>query len=210
MTSTLVGARWFANPRRHRVQCPNIMLGKSPARDQEIAVCCNVIKLCAAVGIPSVKCKPTRSATPRGRLTQTLLPTDNLTILGVVSTGRFPWRGGSNVRKFNYQDALKQNLPPTIAGTVSADTMWERIAYFIQRVVPVAEQYKVRSHHTPSEPSRRLEPLTIEMLGPYGVPPPRPRHAGPVQGRGAARTLLAGRPAEAARPSPLAVPRTQL
>ena len=93
-----------------------------------------------------------------------MLPTDNLTILGVVSTGRFPWRGGSNVRKFNYQDALKQNLPPTIAGTVSADTMWERIAYFIQRVVPVAEQYKVRSHRAPpSEPCRWLEPLTFDM-----------------------------------------------
>ena len=32
----------------------------------------------------------------------------------------------------------------TNAGRVDADTYWERITYFLERVVPVAEEYTVR------------------------------------------------------------------
>jgi len=53
---------------------PNIMLGKSPERDREIEAICQIIRACAAAGIPAVKY--------------------NMTLLGVVTTDRLPWRGG--------------------------------------------------------------------------------------------------------------------
>jgi D-mannonate dehydratase len=38
----------------------------------------------------------------------------------------------------------------TLAGRVDAETYWERITYFLERVVPVAEEYKVRlASHSP-------------------------------------------------------------
>ena len=34
-----------------------------------------------------------------------------------------------------------EGLRTTIAGTVDADTFWERMDYFLERVVPVAAEY---------------------------------------------------------------------
>ncbi len=34
--------------------------------------------------------------------------------------------------------------PLTIAGHVDADMFWERITYFLDRVIPVANEYKIR------------------------------------------------------------------
>ena len=42
--------------------------------------------------------------------------------------------------------------PLTEAGKVDADTMWERIDYFLQRVIPVAEEYGVRMACHPHDP----------------------------------------------------------
>lgn len=114
-----------------RAERPNIMLGKSPERDREIEEVCNIIRACAAAGIPAVKY--------------------NMTLLGVVSTERQPWRGGASSRAFVFDDAA-QEPPLTIAGKTDADTMWERIDYFLERVVPVAEEYKVRMACHPHDP----------------------------------------------------------
>ena len=110
---------------------PNIMLGKSPERDREIDQICGIIRACSEAGIPAVKY--------------------NLTILGVVSTERVPWRGGASSRAFAYERA-NQEPPLTIAGRVDADTMWERIDYFVQRVAPVADECKVRIACHPHDP----------------------------------------------------------
>ncbi len=40
----------------------------------------------------------------------------------------------------------------TAAGRVDADTYWERITYFLKRVVPVAEEYKVKIACHPQDP----------------------------------------------------------
>ena len=114
-----------------KAENPNIMLGKSPERDREIEVVCNIIRACAEAGIPAVKY--------------------NMTLLGVVSTERQAWRGGASSRAFNYATAV-QDSPLTIAGEVDADTMWERIDYFIQRVVPVADENKIRMACHPHDP----------------------------------------------------------
>ena len=110
---------------------PAIMLGKSPERDQEIDNICHMIENCARAGIPMVKY--------------------NMTILGVVRGPRTPGRGGASYSTFDYA-TLKQEPPLTEAGPTSADMMWERITYFLKRVVPVAEQNKVKMACHPHDP----------------------------------------------------------
>jgi mannonate dehydratase len=102
---------------------PHIMMGKSPERDREIDNICTMIRNAAKVGIPAVKY--------------------NLTILGVVRTESTRGRGGARYSTVVYSKA-KQDAPPAETGPVSEEQMWERISYFVKRVVPVGEEYKVR------------------------------------------------------------------
>lgn len=115
-----------------KAEYPAIMLGKSPERDRDIDAICTMIRNCGQVGIPMVKY--------------------NLSILGVVRTAPTRGRGGCQYSTFNYQQAVKENPPLTEAGPVSADEMWERITYFLDRVVPVAEETKVRMACHPHDP----------------------------------------------------------
>lgn len=114
-----------------RAENPHIMTGKSPERDREIDDVCRMIRNAAKAGIPAVKY--------------------NLTVLGVVRTGTSPGRGGARYSTFVY-DKAKPDGPPAETGPVSADDMWERIAYFLKRVVPVAEEHKVRLCCHPHDP----------------------------------------------------------
>jgi mannonate dehydratase len=115
-----------------RAENPHIMTGKGPERDREIDQVCQMIRNVSRAGIPAVKY--------------------NLTVLGVVRTGSTPGRGGASCSTFVY-DKLKQDGPPAETGPVSADEMWERIAYFLKRVVPVAEEHKVRLCCHPHDPA---------------------------------------------------------
>lgn len=115
---------------------PDIMLGRSPERDQEIDNICKMIENCSHAGIPMVKY--------------------NMTILGVVRTGREPGRGGASYSYFDYAKT-KQEPPLTEAGPVSSEMMWERITYFLKRAVPVAEQYKVKMACHPHDPGMPAE-----------------------------------------------------
>ncbi len=113
----------------------SIMLGKSPERDRQIEQIQQMIRNCAKVGIPAVKY--------------------NMSILGVVRIGRTPGRGESTYSTWNYQKAVaaltdKDKL--TEAGPVSADQYWERIDYFLERVVPVAAEEKIRIACHPHDP----------------------------------------------------------
>ena len=74
-----------------------------------------------------------------------------MSILGVVRTGTTPGRGGAKLSTFVYDDA-KQDPPLTEAGPVSADQIWERITYFLERIIPVAEENKVRMACHPHDP----------------------------------------------------------
>jgi len=115
-----------------RAENPNIMLGKSPQRDREIDQICQMIRNAARAGIPAVKY--------------------NLTILGVVLTESSSGRGGARYSTFVY-DKAKQDGSPTESGPVSEDAMWERISHFLQRVVPVAEECRVRLCCHPHDPA---------------------------------------------------------
>src|SRR5262249_21330609 len=99
--------------------------------DREIDQICQMIRNVARAGIPAVKY--------------------NLTVLGVVRTGRTPGRGGALYSTFVY-DKAKQDGPPAETGPVSADEMWERITSFLKRVVQVAEECKVRLCCHPHDP----------------------------------------------------------
>ena len=117
-----------------KAENPNIMLGKSPERDREIDDICQMIRNAAQAGIPALKY--------------------NMCILGVVSTERARGRGGTSTRSFVYEKA-KQEPPLTEAGKVTAEMSWERITYFLKRVIPVAEEYKVKMachQHDPGMP----------------------------------------------------------
>ena len=115
---------------------PNIMLGKSPERDREIDDLCQMIRNTARAGIPALKY--------------------NLSILGVVRTESTPGRGGTSYSTFVYDNA-KQEPPLTEAGPVNADEYWERITYFLKRVIPVAEEYKVRLACHPHDPGMPID-----------------------------------------------------
>ncbi len=115
-----------------RAENPNILLGRSPERDREIDDICQMIRNAAAAGIPSLKY--------------------NLTLLGVVRTPNTPGRGSARYSTFVYDEAT-QDPPLTEAGRVDADAYWERITYFLDRVIPVAAEYKVRMACHPQDPA---------------------------------------------------------
>jgi mannonate dehydratase len=114
-----------------RAENPNIMLGKSPERDREIDDICQMIRNAARAGIPALKY--------------------NMSILGVVRSESTKGRGGAIYSTFDYNKA-NHEPPLTEAGPVNEDVYWERITYFVKRVIPVAEEYKVRLACHPHDP----------------------------------------------------------
>src|SRR5215471_2495403 len=108
-----------------------IMLAQSPERDRDIDSLQTLIRNSAAAGIPCIKY--------------------NLSILGVLRTGRTPGRGDATYSTWRLKEA-KPNSPLTRAGRVDADKAWERITYFLERVIPVADEYKIRMACHPHDP----------------------------------------------------------
>jgi mannonate dehydratase len=115
-----------------KVARPSIMLGKSPERDRDIDEFCTLIRNCAAAGIPAVKY--------------------NINILGVLRTEPELGRGGAIHRAWRLPKAAERRAQLTRAGRVSADAYWERIDYFLGKVVPVATEHKVRIACHPHDP----------------------------------------------------------
>ena len=114
-----------------RSENPNIMLGKSPERDREIDNVNQMIRNAAKAGIPMLKY--------------------NMSILGVVRTESTPGRGGCTYSTFDLSRAANKD-EPTEAGKVSEEQAWDRITYFLKRVIPVAEEYKVKVACHPHDP----------------------------------------------------------
>ena len=108
-----------------------IMLGQEPERQREIDAACAIIRACAEAGIPAIKY--------------------NMNLLGVLRTADTPGRGGSRYSTWRLAEA-REDPPLTAAGRVSADTAWERITHFLDSVVPVAVEHKVRLACHPHDP----------------------------------------------------------
>ncbi len=111
-------------------QSPDILLA-GPDRDRQIDSICNLIRNLARAGIPAAKY--------------------NLNLIGIPRTAHERGRGGSRNEAFRWH-LTDQNAPPGLAGTLDPDTNWERIDYFLERVVPVAEEYRVRLACHPHDP----------------------------------------------------------
>jgi len=90
-----------------------------------------MIKNCAAAGIPSIKY--------------------NMSLLGVLRTGRTAGRGDALYHTWKLSEA-HPDTPMTKAGKVNAEMFWERITYFLDRVIPVANEYKIRMACHPHDP----------------------------------------------------------
>jgi mannonate dehydratase len=90
----------------------------------------------------------------------------NLTLLGVVRTGRTPGRGDATYSTWRLQEA-HPHPPLTRAGRVDADMFWERITYFLERVIPVADEYKIRMACHPHDPGMPPEGYqgVVRVLG---------------------------------------------
>jgi len=113
-----------------RLEMPGVLLANAD-RDRQIDDICQMIRNAARAGIHQAKY--------------------NLTFIGIPRTTPTKGRGPSRYSTFVYADG-KQDPPLTIAGRIDEDTYWERITYFLERVVPVAEEYKVRIGCHPQDP----------------------------------------------------------
>jgi mannonate dehydratase len=123
-----------------------IMRGKDPERQREIEFVQAIIRNCARAGIPAIKY--------------------NLNLLGVLRTADTPGRGGTRYSTWRLAEATEEP-PLTAAGVVSAEAAWERITYFLERVVPVATEHKVRlacHPHDPGVPPRGFRGV-VRVLG---------------------------------------------
>ena len=108
---------------------PHVFLGPSDEGDREIDQICELIRSMSLAGIPAGKY--------------------NVTILGILRTESTYGRGGAKLSTFRYSE-LDQTLPDV--ADAPAEVMWERIDHFLERVVPVAEEYKIRLACHPQDP----------------------------------------------------------
>jgi mannonate dehydratase len=61
-----------------------------------------------------------------------------------------PGRGGSRLSTWDLEKA--KDRPQRYAQPITAQMQWERITYFLERVIPVATEYKVRMACHPCDP----------------------------------------------------------
>ncbi|MBM1105756.1 mannonate dehydratase [Aurantibacter crassamenti] len=118
------------------ISTPNIMLGKSPARDREIELIQQMITVASKTGVKVLNY--------------------NTIIHVILRTGDTldTSRGNTYYRSWNLEEALAKNEGLTIAGKVDIDEIYERITYFLDRVIPVAEEYNVKlANHIADPPA---------------------------------------------------------
>ena len=107
------------------------LLGDKAYRDKQIDQTCEQIRLANRAGIPAIKY--------------------NLYVLDVLRTGTTTGRGGARYSTWEVQKA-KNKDKITRTGRFPADRFWERITHFLERVIPVATEYKVKLACHPHDP----------------------------------------------------------
>jgi mannonate dehydratase len=103
-----------------------------PGRDEEIEHACELIRNMGRLGIP-VWCYEWMPVMNWLR-TSTTVPSRG----GALATG--------------YDHALMRNAPLTEYGVVSEEQLWDNLGYFLERVVPVAEEANVKLAMHPDDP----------------------------------------------------------
>ena len=139
-----------------------IVLGSSPERDRDIEEIQTTIRNCAAAGISGI--------------------TYNLSLIGYQRNHHSTGRGGARHTGWRLANAADRDKL-TRAGRVPADLYWERIRYFLERVVPVATEHKVRLACHPQDPPtppgfRGIDGVlgTVEGLKRFVAIAPSPYH----------------------------------
>jgi mannonate dehydratase len=103
-----------------------------PGRDEEIETACELIRNLGALGIP-VWCYE-------------WMPVFNWMRTSTTT----PSRGGAMVTGYDHD--LMRHAPMTEYGEVTEEQLWENLRYFLERVVPVAEQANVKLAMHPDDP----------------------------------------------------------
>jgi mannonate dehydratase len=103
-----------------------------PGRDEEIEAACDLIRNMGALKIP-VWCYEWMPVFNWMRTSKTV-----------------PSRGGAVVTGYDHR--IAQAEPLTEYGEVSEDRLWENLQYFLERVVPVAEESGVKLAMHPDDP----------------------------------------------------------
>lgn len=103
-----------------------------PGRDEEIETACELIRNLGALGVP-VWCYE-------------WMPVFNWMRTSTTT----PTRGGALVTGYDHD--LMRDAPLTEYGEVSEETLWENLAYFLERVIPVAEKANVKLAMHPDDP----------------------------------------------------------
>lgn len=102
-----------------------------PGRDRQIDAWCRVLRAIGAAGVPATA--TTFYAISHFRTTATI------------------GRGGASYSTWDYEEFLKN--PRHFPGQeITAERLWENLAYFLQRVIPVAEEAGVRIALHPDDP----------------------------------------------------------
>ncbi len=128
-----------------------IMMGQSPERDRDIEHIQKMIVNCQKAGVPCVKY--------------------NMSLLGVLRTERTPGRGGSTYSTWRLAEA-KPDPPVTRAGQVNEEEAFERITYFLDRVIPTCNEYKMRfacHPHDPGVPPEGYQGISRVLGTPEGL-----------------------------------------
>ncbi|MBN1579859.1 MAG: mannonate dehydratase [Anaerolineae bacterium] len=103
-----------------------------PGRDEEIEVICEMIRNMGALKIP-VWCYQWMATVDVVRTSTTI-----------------PSRGGALVTGYDHD--LMRNAPLTEHGVVTKEQMWDNLTYFLERVIPVAEEANVKLAMHPDDP----------------------------------------------------------
>ncbi len=110
-----------------------------PERDRKIEQWCNILRAMGAAGVPTLGY--------------------NFKPIGNFRTTSAYGRGGARYSTFDYEE-FEQNVPSHPDKQIGEAQMWEHIEYFLQRIVPVAEENNVRLALHPDDP-----PIPEPMAG---------------------------------------------
>ena len=106
----------------------SIPMARDPQRQQDIDTFCQYIENASQAGLRGLNYNFCVLRAPSGGLVQ--------------RTRRRTGRGGSTYSSFELSEYDNETLTP--AGRVSRDEVFDRAAYFLERVIPVAESYQIQ------------------------------------------------------------------